>query len=421
MIDPAAPVETLNVDSAGVVEEAGRVFISSEFRDGLLRALDSSGREWTYDRAEGQFALSEDAESRNAEFGDVILFVSGEDTIIVGRDRPEDWAVEPLRLSRFTSDEIHVRFEQYVGRRVRCGDKVKVDGLIRGDVYAQGEVYVSSTGVIDGDVYAPEITVRRGGMITGREEFEEPLFGMREEFDRRFRDLINLSAFVIFGAFVVVMLLVAFISFSVSPTAVERASSAIHRHPWSTIWVGLVGVPVYLLFSAIIGLTGVLLPVSILMWISLPWALLVGVVAFSRSTGRVALAAYGVTGWSPLKQVALGSTILLGLWALALALRESRAEFLADWGDFLTSLAIILSIITVASGFGALALTRFGRREYTPDEKRKSSTPPPPAPPPLPGTPRPPEPPPAPAGPSAPIARPVENRPGPPRSDSTNG
>lgn len=397
-VAPPEPVEPVSVDSQPV-------FISSEYKDGVLKAVDTQGREWFYDKDERRFTLRWDQEMRNGYAEDVIMFVSGFDTVIVGRDRPDDWAIEPLRVSSFSSSAIHVSFEEYVRRKIRCSEEVRVDGLVRGDVFSQEEIIVGETGVIDGDAFAPQITIRSGGMITGREKIESPLFGAGREFDDDIRVLVNFGPFAYFGVFAGLLILVAFISLAVSPTAVERASDAISKYPGVTFWVGLGGVPVYVLATVITAATLVGIPLAILMIIAFPWAALVGVVAFSRHTGALALRAYGASGWSALKQIALGAVILMGLWALALALEGSRADFLAGWGGLLFVVAIIVTIVTVATGFGGIVLTRFGRREYVRSERVIGGTPPPPAPPPIPGSapqPPPPEPPPMPHGPETP-------------------
>ena len=48
------------------------------------------------------------------------------------------------------------------------GNTVVIAGTVKGDVSARGELEILASGVVDGSVTAPAITVRRGGRVEGR-------------------------------------------------------------------------------------------------------------------------------------------------------------------------------------------------------------------------------------------------------------
>jgi len=48
------------------------------------------------------------------------------------------------------------------------GSTVIIGGTVRGDIRAHHELEILATGIVDGSVTAPAITVRRGGRVEGR-------------------------------------------------------------------------------------------------------------------------------------------------------------------------------------------------------------------------------------------------------------
>ncbi|MFQ5608481.1 MAG: hypothetical protein ACE5GA_11080 [Candidatus Zixiibacteriota bacterium] len=136
------------------------------------------------------------------------------------------------------------------------------------------------------------------------------------------------------------------------------------------------------------------------MVLALPVAALVGVISFAQYSGGVSQAAYGLSGWSNIKRIAVGIFLMIALLSLGFTLHDSSSDFLSSWGVVALALGYAYAGAAVLSGFGGVVLTRFGRREYLPDAGPAGAAelPPLPTPPPIPasvegGTPPPPDPP----------------------------
>lgn len=375
------------------------VFEHSLFKNGSLTAEDSLGREWEYDNRLRAFRLRWEQVRSSGTGREGMVFISDDDTVIVSRDRDPDWAQSVKRVRRANTKKIHVRADEYVPRSITGARKVTIDGLVEGDVISLKEVVVGPTGVIDGDVSAPVIKVRSGGLITGAETEVVGDLEFTREFGNEYRRVIDFGAIPIFVGLASLLILIAFVSLSVAPNAVSRTSEAISSNTWTTIWVGLVSIMALPIVLSVLCVTIVGIPLAVIAALAMVVAIPVGIVAYSQYSGRAALAAYGVEDSTHLRKIVVGILILIGLWTLAFALQASRAEFLASIGVVLLIISILFSAVAVLAGIGGVALTRFGRREYTRQPGRgRSGYPPPPSPPP---TPKPPAMPPLPQKPDA--------------------
>jgi Polymer-forming cytoskeletal len=384
---PSAAQEILIPDNPVSISTSplDTVFENSRYENGSLTAEDSLGREWEYDSRLGVFRLRWEEVRSTGSGREGMVFFNDDDTVIVSRDRDPGWAEDIKRVRRNSTRSVHVRAEEYVSRSIKSPKRVTVDGLVEGDVTSLKEVIVGSSGVVNGDVRSPSIKVRSGGLITGDETEVERSLEFGEDFEKEYRKIIDFGAIPIFVGLAVLLILVAFISLSVAPDAVSRASQAISSHTWTTIWVGFLSLLFLPIALSLLIVTFVGIPVAIVVALATPVALLVGIVAYSQFSGRTALAAYGEEGATRLRNIIVGILIIIGLWTLAFALQASRADFLSGIGVFLIIIAIIFSAVAVFSGIGGVVLTRFGKKEYTPKPHSHGyGYPPPPSPPPTP-------------------------------------
>ncbi len=372
------------------------VFENSHYENGVLTAEDSLGREWEYDSRLGVFRLGWDEVRSTGSGREGMIYFNDDDTVLVSRDRDIGWAEEVKRVRKMTTRKVHVRAGQYVSRSIKSSKRITIDGLVEGDVTSLKEVVVGSTGVVDGDVRAPSIKVRSGGLITGDETEVERGIEFGEEFEKEYRRIIDFGEIPIFIALAALLIMVAFVSLSVAPDSISRASLAIGSHLWTTIWVGFLSLLSLPFLLVLLSITIVGIPVAIVVALATPVALLVGIVAYSQFSGKTALAAYGKEGASRIRNIVVGIFVIIGLWTLAFLLATSSAEFLSGIGVFLIVVSITFSSVAIFSGIGAVVLTRFGKREYTPKPRRYG-----------PGHPPPPSPPPTPQPPPLPYANPV--------------
>lgn len=390
---PGVPRPDDNDSDTPLAPKRDTIFIRSSLKDGKLESIDKKGREWVYDTDLEMFRLRwVEAQSTRSERSEVVYF-NEDDTVIVGRDRADNWARDKKKIRARNKRDVHVRETEFVLGNIRCQSSVKIDGLVEGNVIAVDEIVVTSTGIINGDARAPRIRVRRGGLITGREKITS-LFGSASESDSDNRELVSFSVFPIAGGIGLMLILVGFVSLSVAPKAVSLASDAISRYPLRTIGVGLLSI---ILAGPVIGLVAVTiigLPLALLLAIGFPVAILVGIISFSQYIGGVSAEAYGVSGWSNIKRITVGILLMVTLLGAGITLEGSSSEFLSGWGVVLIVVGAIFFYAAILSGFGGVVLTRFGRREYTPamDLGGRAGFPPPPSPPPIPISPVPPQP-----------------------------
>lgn len=369
------------------------IFIRSSLKDGKLESIDKKGREWIYDNDLEMFRLRwVEAQSTRSARSEVVYF-NDDDTVIVGRDRSDNWARDKKKIRARNRNDVHVRETEFVLGIIRCQSSVRIDGLVEGTVIAVDEIVVTSTGIINGDARAPRIRVRRGGLITGREKITS-LFGAAGETDDDNRELVDFSVFPIAGGIGLMLILVGFVSLSVAPKAVSLASDAISRYPFRTIGVGLLSI---ILAGPVIGLVAVTIigiPVALLLAIGFPIAILVGIISFSQYIGGLSAEAYGQRGWSNIKRITVGILLIVTLLGAGITLEGSSSEFFSGWGVVLIIVGSIFFYAAVLSGFGGVVLTRFGRREYTPSMGKNgpADLPPPPSPPPIPISTAPPQP-----------------------------
>ncbi len=383
------------------------IFESSKYENGVLTAEDSLGRIWKYDDKLGAFRLGWEQGLSSGSGREGMVFFNGEDTVVVSRDRDPDWALELRRVKRSRTKSVHIRAEEYVLNGVTSSKRIRVDGLVEGNVISAKEVIVGSTGVINGDVISPRIRVSDGGLVTGQENVVADNIPLIQDLGESYRVNIDFSAIPIFVGLAFLLILVAVISLQVAPDSVSRASAAITAYPTTTIKTGIVSILALPFVLGILGITIVGIPLVIVLILATPVALLVGIVAYAQFSGRVALASYGVEDSTLLRKIVVGIVVLLGLWAIAFALEASQVNFLDGIGIILMIVSITFSAVAVFSGIGAVVLTRFGRREYVPNPKTKGADfPPPPIPPetgppetgpPPPSSPPSPEPPPMPS------------------------
>ncbi len=361
------------------------IFENSHYENGVLTAEDSLGHQWEYDSRLGVFRLRWEEVRSTGSGREGMMYFNNDDTVFVSRDRDLGWAEEDKRVRKMTTRKVHVRAEEYVSRAIESSKRITIDGLVEGDVTSLKEVVVGSTGVVDGDVRAPSIKVRSGGLITGDETEVESGIEFGEEFEKEYRRIIDFGEIPIFVGLAALLILVAFISLSVAPDSISRASLAIGSHLWTTIWVGFLSLLFLPMALGLLSITVVGIPVAIVIALATPVALLVGIVAYSQFSGKTALAAYGEEGATRIRNIVVGILIIIGLWTFAFLLATSSADFLSGIGVFLIVISIIFSSVAIFSGVGAVVLTRFGKREYTPKPRGPHrGYPPPPNPPPTP-------------------------------------
>ncbi len=365
--------------------------------DGVY-GLDSTGQAWRYDFVKGVFEKT--------------TGVGGGETGLPG-DRPKEAAELPVEVRcteeiRFEPYEksIVVGQDEFVEGDISAFGKITVRGWVKGSVESvRGPVIVSEGGQVDGDIRAPEITLRRGAIHLGKQVLTDPLEfpkGLTEKFE-------TAGLWVVFGM-TLVLLMAACGDFTLIPSQVDHFGRCVARYPVNSAAVGLLfvfGLPVLVVLLAIT-LVGVLLipliPFAYLFAISL------GVVTTGKLIGGKILRASVGGEYHPVATAGTGLLVFMGMWLLVALLMGSTSPVAYGFGIATLVISIIISCFPVCAGIGAAVLTRFGFRPHVSLRDRlaaEQAAVPAPAPPPIRRT----TPFDVPGQPPAPIPPPPPNRP----------
>ena len=309
------------------------------------------------------------------------------------------------------------------GTVVSIGGVTRVDGEIDGDlVVVGGDVELGEDGRVTGELRIAEARIVRNEGEVGRivdvvearddseselrdrirEELERELRGeVREELRRELRsemrqDDRSFSLFAPFRPFaravggvaekLLAILLLALFGAGVLAFAgdnVDVIAETARRSPGRSAMVGFAGtillLPVWILGTIALAVSIIFIPVAIA-WLPLSplaacLAALIGYLAVARNAGEwLADSEYPWTGW--IRKSNSWVTMLGGLVGLMFAFIAANVVSVAPFLGFLSGLlvfaGVVITVIAVQVGFGAVLLTRAGRRReawsgYDPD------------------------------------------------------
>jgi hypothetical protein len=354
------------------------IFVEIELTNEGVVAYDSAGDRWTYDFETLRFVPGE-------------AFATGESGGREGEERGEK--VEPVE-TRCTEEKsvdypsltaVYVGRDEYVNGNIKSYSRVTVKGWVKGSVQSFNKtVLITSTGQVDGDVKAPEVVVKNGGVVKG-EVVETPPYEIPVEVIRT--GLSSAGIWVVFGL-TLGLLLVVFLLSALAPSRVTNVTACVVGHP---VRVSLIGLLFVFLMPVIIVLV-ILTVIGVLVVWLVPVAYFVafalGVCATSAQVLAILARRLGKSNPGMPTASIIGIAFYMGLWALvALTFDPNTAD---APGVLFLLLAIFATCYPVFAGTGAAVLTRFGSRSYL--SRRESAHPsgepaPAPAPPPIPQAP----------------------------------
>lgn len=374
----------------GTVQPGEAVFREIELSPEGVVAFDSVGNRWYFDFEEDVFVL--DTRSGGERVG------SDWTDNPESAEPVEERCTEQLTVRHPELKAVFVGYDEFVDGDIIAYDRVTVKGWVKGSIQSFNKrVLVTSSGRVDGDIKAPEIEIKEGGEVLGRQV-------LTERYQIPPIDMV-IAPFSSDGLWVVLtftlsFLLIAFLTVSLAPRQVENVSQCIIEHKVKSYFAGLlflVLLPLLigLLAITIVGIVAILfLPLSILV------AMVLGMAVCGRMLARGLLKDYFGQQQSLMFQALFGVLVFMLLWtvvAVLLGTGES-SDVAHGFGIFMLVLSIVLTTYPFLAGMGAAFLTRFGFRQYVsfrdqmPEDRNEAPTP---APPPLSG-----------AGPSAPPLRP---------------
>ena len=318
-------------------------------------AIDSTGKEWRFDKDKGDFVPATGRKTSGAGTGAASdREDTGRGSIILDPEvRCTDVRVGDI-FEVF--QEVVVGLDQRIEGNITCGRDVVVKGLVTGNIYSGRTVTVESTGEVRGDVIANEIRKETGGRILGQRT-EAPFPG-RIGFDiPQLTGPIPGPAGIVLAGF---MIFICVITIALAPRHVSRVVAKMEAGPVRSFFWGILGwfsiIPLFaLLIITIIGI-----PVAILI---LPLALAAGLIlAFASAMIFIGGKFAATFGWQD-KSAYLKSIIGVLVFALVqLVATLFNVAGVQAMGGILAAIVIVVGIGLLSIGFGAVISSRFGVR-----------------------------------------------------------
>lgn len=348
------------------------VFREMTLTDEGVTAVDTAGYDWYYDFTQGTFRVG------------VLGDVTDE-----GPEDVEGSSLDYLPVEERDSKEITpkpfvntivVGYDEYVDGEIIAYGRVTIRGWVKGDVTSiDGRVLVAASGQVDGDVAAPEIIVKDGGIVLGDQIIADlPDFKPGGSSSDGLIVIIVFTGVFIFFGFLVVTLM---------PQQTKNLAACVNSSRLKAYFSGLFFVllmPFVLLLVTITIVGIVVLPIVVLAYI---FAMIMGVVVFGDLIGRLIAAKFLGQEKSVLFQSMIGILCFMGLWFVTAALLSSPSDVGQGLGIFTLVLSICVSSYPILTGVGAAVMTRFGFKSYTGWKDRHMRAGLTPAPPPIPKAP----------------------------------
>lgn len=340
-------------------------------KDGVV-AYDSSGNPWYYDFEEEAFILGErdiPSEGRYKEppRGDEIPI--------------EVRCTEKKKVKAFVKSII-VGYDEFVDDDILARGRVTIKGWVKGDVTSlNGRILVTQDGKVDGDIEAPEIIVKDGGIVLGNQIISDnpiDIEGLGIEFST-YGIIIVISISVFF-------IMLNFIILSIFPRQQENINHCIDNNKMKALLFGFIIIPLLPIFLCITIVGIVLIPFIPFIYIL---AIIAGLIYFGDTIGNTISLRIFKEKKSIYFQTFLGQIFLMALWILTALLLSADQQPAFGFGILFLVISIIITLYPICTGIGAVALTRFGTRKYTSwkDRKQTEFSSKMPAPPPIPKAP----------------------------------
>ncbi|MCD6249527.1 MAG: polymer-forming cytoskeletal protein [candidate division Zixibacteria bacterium] len=363
----------------------GNTFTDIELSPEGVIAFDSADNKWIYDFELEQFV--EDDRDQD-ETGGQRETGSREERV----DPVEVRCVEEKIVDLPALRAVYVGRDEYVDGDVLASGRVTIKGWVKGRVQSFNKtVLVTATGQVDGDIKAPEVVIKPGGVVLG-EVVESPRLDIPID---RFDDQLATEGIWVVFAFTLTLTLIVFLTSSLVPRKMTNLTDCVCQYPVRSFLLGFLFL---ILMPAIVLLVAVTIVGILVVWL-VPIAYLValalgmGISGF-QITGPLMRRHFGMN----LGSVAIslsGVLMYMVAWAVVALLLGSDRDGSSGYhglGVFMLVISILGTIYPFMTGIGAAVLTRFGFRPYVGSAEAQAQTTeaaPVPAPPPIPEGPAP--------------------------------
>ncbi len=371
----AAPIfADAEATSAQSPKDAPHSFSDIRLSPEGVQAMDSLGNRWYYNFDSGQF-LPYDEGNLPDEFGTPAQLPIEERAI-------EEKIVEPLEQS------VTIGPDEYVDGDIIAYGRITIRGWVKGNVQsATSRVLVMEGGQVDGDITAPEILIKPGGVVMGRVNETGVSLNLKD-----IREAFDFSGIIVVVAFTISLMLACFVITTLMPRQVNVIERCIRTYKLRCFSLGflsifLIPIAILLLIITIVGILAI--PVVPLLIIFIFFTTFAG---YSRMLGeRVLKLIFPSRTAGTHLATQLGIVMFMSLWLVTAILLGSDDSVSTGFGTFLLVMSILTYSYILLSGLGAAILTRVGTREYLGWHERHvratESQAPMPAPPPIPDMP----------------------------------
>ncbi|KAA3637607.1 MAG: hypothetical protein DWP97_00590 [Calditrichaeota bacterium] len=341
-------------------------------------AVDTAGDDWYYD-----FILDKFVEGTIPQTEDII----DESAPVVANQVPvEERAINLKQIKNFKSNII-IESDEYVVHDIIATGRVTVKGWVQGNIRAlDNRVLVTSTGQVDGDVIAPTVIIRDGGVVLGEIVEGEDAINF-PSFPTEFSEVGMVVIIVImFFMFVTIFMINALM-----PKKLQVIADCYNSYTIRNTLLGFLAFMMMPLVIALVVITIVGIPLALFVPLVYLAASIIGIGCFAHNLGGRISRRFLGGDKNRYFQTFVGFSIFAITWILGISLftgnPEDSPEF--GFGIFLFVLSIVITFVPFYGGIGASLLTRFGFKPYKSwKDKHASDGPSPaPAPPPIPTVP----------------------------------
>ncbi len=377
------------------------IFTDIELTIEGVTAHDSTGRRWIYDFRSEQFV--EDDQDPD-EAGDSRDPGDREERV----DPVEIRCVEEKVVSLLALRAVYIGRDEYVDGDILAEGRVTVKGWVKGNVQSFNKtVLITETGQVDGDIMAPEVVIKPGGVVLGEvTESRGPVPPPPPEWATE-------GIWVVFS-FTLALTLIVFLTSSLAPRQTTNMTDCVRRHPARSFVFGflfLLLAPAIMILVAVTIVGVLIVPIAYLVALALG----MGVTGFQIA--RPLMHRHLGLNLGPVAVSLAGVAMHMSSWAIVALILGSDHDGSSGYyglGIFLLVISILGTSYSLLTGIGGAVLTRFGFRPYvgrSEEQVPATEAAPAPAPPPIPAGPAPTQMPSTPfPRPSAPPRPPLDDR-----------
>jgi len=325
----------------------GQVFEQIKLNSDGVTAADTTGKRWIYDFEQAKFI----PDTRSVERISERRRIEPADTRCT-----EEKIIAPLQNS------VLIGYDEYVTADVITLGTITVKGWAKGNIQSINKrVLVTESGRVDGDIKAPDIEVKPGGVVKGNQTLTDPVELPLDIFRGKFT---YDGLWVVFG-FTLAFLFSGFIVVTLMPRQVANINRCVTHYRAKAYLIGL-------LFIFLMPIIFLLLAITIVGILAIPFvplvyyfAIVLGVVSFGQWLGERATTSWMQKPLAPLPLTMIGIALFLSIWWLVALAFGSSDSGLSTFVS-VTSLvsAILITTFPLLTGIGASVLTRFGSRPY---------------------------------------------------------